>query len=226
MKCDWAQTQLLDYLYGELNEADNSNFQAHLMKCAECQTELVTLRQTRRVLAALPQESPAERIVFTPAPGRRSFVAWWHDVMSLLPQPLWARLSLAAAAALAVLLVAGSLANLEISHRDGQFAVRMGILPAPATELSPEAREALLSQIREEQANLTAQMIAQSELRQIREWDQAFTSFAQQMERKQQTELRLIGTSIDQLYRSNQTRWDEQSRVLQEFARQVNFPKR
>lgn len=226
MKCDWAQTQLLDYLYGELNEADNSNFQAHLMKCAECQTELAALRQTRRVLAVLPQEAPAERIVFAPPPGRRSVAAWWRDAMSLMPQPLWARLSLAAAAALAVLLVAGSLANLEIRHSDGRFAVRMSILPAPATELSPEAREALLAQIREEQANLTAQMIAQSELRQVREWDQAFTSFAQQMERKQQTELSLIGTSIDQLYRSNQSRLDEQNRVLQQFVRQVGFPKR
>lgn len=50
-------SQVLDYLYGELAEAERAAFASHLATCSECNQEVVALSMVRKKVAALPKPS-------------------------------------------------------------------------------------------------------------------------------------------------------------------------
>lgn len=60
MHTDWdAQRERLSaYLDGELSVEERATLEAHLVGCAECQRELVFLRQVKALLGALPALAP------------------------------------------------------------------------------------------------------------------------------------------------------------------------
>jgi hypothetical protein len=108
--------RLLDYLYGELTEAERQGFQHHLDGCADCRAELAELSGTRLALASWspPDAELGFRIVRSTAPEPRR-ASWTF-------RPAW---GLAAAAAL-VLAAAAAIANVEMRYDAGGLVVRTG----------------------------------------------------------------------------------------------------
>jgi hypothetical protein len=124
--------RLIDYLYGEMTEAERRSFEEILAQDAELRSELEALRQTRRQLAAMPEARP-EALVLPMAPVR----------------PAWKKWTLrGAVAAAAVLLLSLSNARLEIGS--GGFAFTVG-KPAPAMTEEEPGQEAQLMATLEEQ---------------------------------------------------------------------------
>jgi Putative zinc-finger len=116
--------QLVGYLYGELDTAERSAFDAHLTTCAACRAEVVDLRETRQHLTtwAPPQPEFNFHIVRSAAPAtapRRRF--------AFVPQ--WA---MAAAASLLVLAGAAAIAHVELRYGPEGFVVRTGWASAAA----------------------------------------------------------------------------------------------
>jgi hypothetical protein len=139
------QETLVDYLYGELAEAERASFEAHLAVCADCRREADGLSQTRQHLTAWSPPEPTMNFRIVPSPrlaarppGRRVLAA----------VPAWA---LAAAAMLFLLAGASALANLQVEYGSGTLTVRTGwagtepasaALAATAPAVSPAAAPA------------------------------------------------------------------------------------
>jgi hypothetical protein len=100
--CTTYQSQLLEHLYGVLDDAENHALLSHLSTCADCQSAMATARHQQHLLAAAARQQftavrfdvPAaeEAIIPLPQPTERRYVGRWR----------WA-------VAAAVLLVAGGL---------------------------------------------------------------------------------------------------------------------
>jgi len=121
---------LIEYLYGELAAEDARAFDAHLKSCAECRKTLTEFRGVRDDLAAwAPPEcrdlpsSWAEAPIVTVAPMDR--MRRWVPAMGL------------AAAAMLLVAVSASIANLEIRYDAQGLVVRTGRAQAANEGIAP-----------------------------------------------------------------------------------------
>lgn len=215
MNCDFVKTQFVDLMYEELDEAKTQDMHTHLDACESCKKELAALMSTKQLLRAIPQEEPQERIVFA-APPRRSVAAWWRDLQAVLPQKAWARLSLGLATAALFVLVLGSLSNFTLQYDEQGLTVSMGLLPQQQTEIAPEVMEAYLAQVRQENVQYTARLIAEAQEKQNQQWNENFTRFALEMDRKRDTELYMISNQMERMNEST-------NQQFRELIRSVNF---
>lgn len=62
MDCSRIDELLVDYLYQELEPAQQERFEAHLQSCARCSEEVASFDQTRGMMQELPEEDPPPRI--------------------------------------------------------------------------------------------------------------------------------------------------------------------
>jgi hypothetical protein len=106
---------LVAYLYDELPRSDRLAFEAHLAQCADCRDELLGLRATRTQLAdwAPPEPELAFQIVrgaVAPPPSRFRVAPAWG----------------LAAAAVLLLAVASTIANVEVKYGADGLTMRTG----------------------------------------------------------------------------------------------------
>jgi hypothetical protein len=124
--CNYADRDehLVAFLYDDIDSAGRTSFDAHLATCRYCQDDLSALRGVRSTLStwAPPEPAFANRGSRLPGPeprgaGREERAArWWHDV------PAWAQV----AAALFVLGVSATIANLDIRYDRSGLTIRTG----------------------------------------------------------------------------------------------------
>jgi hypothetical protein len=125
---------LVAYLYDDIESAERTSFGSHLSVCRECQEDLSALRGVRSALGTWAPPEPAfstrESRASSPAPRASSreprASRWWHDV------PAWAQV----AAALFVLGVSATIANLDVRYDRSGLTIRTGWSkpqPAPAS---------------------------------------------------------------------------------------------
>jgi len=125
------ESVLVAYLYGDdIDAADRVAFEKHLAICERCRIELADFRDVRSSLGqwAAPDSAARPQSPVSSRPSR-----WWHEV------PVWAQV----AAALLVLGVSASIANLDIRYdRIRGLSVTTGwskAAPAPAVAVAPAA---------------------------------------------------------------------------------------
>jgi hypothetical protein len=110
---------MVAYLYdddGGFGTAERVAFEAHVMTCEPCRTEVSELRRVRSTLAHWATPDTTSRVVESFADSHPT-TSWWHTV------PVWAQV----AAAMLVLGVAASIANLDIRYdRVNGLSVRTG----------------------------------------------------------------------------------------------------
>ena len=141
---------LVAYLYDDIDAAERIAFETHVMTCLPCRSELAELRRVRTTLGQwVPPESTRVSVqspVFSPQSP-----AWWHAV------PVWAQV----AAAMLVLGVSASIANLDVRYDKSGLNVRTGwSKPVPA---GPQVAQTDAAPWRAEIAALQSQL--QSEIR-------------------------------------------------------------
>jgi hypothetical protein len=117
--CDACQAQLLDHVYGLLDDVERGTLLMHLESCAACRAALAQAQAQRSVLAAAAKlEFPTVRFVppATPAPARQP------QVLPLTPARPSRRRVLRWAVAAGIVLVVGGMAALGglswAGHRD------------------------------------------------------------------------------------------------------------
>src|SRR5438270_11398688 len=103
MTCEHCQAQLLEHLYGLLDDAEAAAVQSHLRHCGTCQAALAQAQGQQRLLAAAARaEFPGVRFEAPAAAAERPAAA---PVL----KGFWRRHGSLWAAAAAVLLVVGGL---------------------------------------------------------------------------------------------------------------------
>ena len=122
---------LVAYLYDDIDAAERIAFETHVMSCLPCRSELAELRGVRTTLGQwIPPETTRVSLqtpAFTPTSP-----AWWHAV------PVWAQV----AAAMLVLGVSASVANLDVRYDKNGLNVRTGWskpVPVAAQTTQPDA---------------------------------------------------------------------------------------
>jgi len=124
--CNYADRDehLVAYLYDDIESAERTAFGSHLSNCRSCQEDLSALRGVRSALStwAPPEPAFATRESGAPSPAPRAASPepraprWWQDV------PAWAQV----AAALFVLGVSATIANLDVRYDRSGLSIRTG----------------------------------------------------------------------------------------------------
>ena len=194
MKCPDMRTRLIESLYGELCQEEETRVREHLAGCESCRQEMERLQRSRRQLAVLAQPDASldfGRVYRTAAEraarGRRRW-----------------RLLAGAACAAAVLLLALVAGRLRLDWRPGQLVVSFGSKPPAALAVEPEETDRLLASLRrheerletlEEVARLLSSELGTSDYRQAA----ALAELRRQLARSQ--------ADIELLARQTNVRW-------------------
>ncbi len=106
---------LVSYLYGECPEAEQQHIERHLEGCVACSADVRELQDVRDQLVSWAPPEADLGFQITEAPESPTAAAWWRV-------PVWAQ----ALAAVLVLMVVATAANLQVQYgRDG-LVVRTG----------------------------------------------------------------------------------------------------
>ena len=197
---------LVAFLYDDIESAAPTSFGSHLSACRYCQEDLTALRGVRSTLstwappepAFVNRESRAPSLEFRgaipePRAPKSEPRAWWHEI------PAWAQV----AAALFVLGVSMTIANLDVRYDRSGLTIRTGWSRPQASAQAPvnaapwraeltALENQLRSEMRESQAVVTAASVpaAQTTISDD-EFRRRVRVMLDESERKQETELAL-----------------------------------
>jgi hypothetical protein len=156
MICSYPDREavLVAYLYDDIDAAGRVAFEAHVTTCLPCRGEAAELRGVRVTLGQWAPPEPARAFSHqssvishqSPVSG-----AWWHTV------PVWAQV----AAALLVLGVSASIANLDVRYDSNGLNVRTG-WSRPAPPPAPVDAAPWRSELTALQNQLQSEMRAQA----------------------------------------------------------------
>jgi putative zinc finger protein len=124
---DREQT-LIAYLYNDIDPAERSIFDAHLVMCSRCRRDLDALDGVRTQLARWSPPEPDFESIRNPrsaprqTPGALSSLKGAHQSLSWRAVPIWAQV----AAALLFLGVSAAIANLDVRYDQNGLTVRTG----------------------------------------------------------------------------------------------------
>ena len=129
-------TDVAAYVLGVLSEAENTQFEAHLMNCPHCQLDLIELYQLPDVLDLVKRSWPEPPM---PAPGPRTLSPGPRVLRGLMEEAAIKRrrrkrIGLLAGAAAAAAVIAGPLVTLAVRPAD---AVPPAALAAPSGKQPP-----------------------------------------------------------------------------------------
>jgi len=213
-----ARSLFMDYLYDEISAKDKERLENYLETRPSLQEELDKLQQTRKMLQQLPAAEP-DRKLLVMEPRKRSFSQWWKEAQNLMPQTIWGKSGFAIAASLILLLLIGSVAKIHISSTDAGYSVSLGYQPVVNEDLSARQVEALITQIRSENAAMLDEY-AETLQRQNREQLQQLVQYVDQ---QRMQDLQLIDYNLNQVQQANSYRWQEANRFLGEVLQNISL---
>ena len=145
---------LVGFLYGELAPEEKGAFETHLRGCGTCRAEMSDLQATRDdLLAWAPPECrdlPSSWTVAPAAPAPMARLAGWAPAFGL------------AAAAMLLLALSASIANVEVRYDDQGFVVRTG---RPSPVAAPASVPVTVQPVAARAAAVTADDLAAFEAR-------------------------------------------------------------
>jgi hypothetical protein len=229
MKCKFSKELLIGYFYQEIEPNEKEIVEAHLVTCPACNKELEGLTGTTKVLRVWPDEEPQTNLVFEP--GKSSF--WGSRLQRWPSSPRWRRLAVGVAAGAAVALVLLALFNFEASYSQGNFYVKIRLVPRTSNEsistqdplLAPVTRREL-AEWQQQSLRLVQEMLQASEERQRRELSTAFSQFARDLELQRRQDLTLVQKGFEVFQMSNDDRFRRTDEVLHQLltVSQVSSP--
>jgi hypothetical protein len=218
MSCELPVEDLVAYAHGEVEPSRKEAIAAHLEQCPVCQGKYRELQQTRRLLAAWPEEEPAAKLVFLPPRA----VAWRWKLLGR-------GLAWAAAASLAIL----ALSHSQIEYTEGQLRLQLRLVEAPApdslgvpltrTEFEQAQRQfaALVQQavqtVQDRQRQHLDQAVQAVQTQQRRQLEQALTAFAEELDQQRQEDLQAVSQGLQVIDWSTADRFTRTEGLLQQL---------
>ena len=135
-ECEQQNARLVDFAYGELQDAPRRALEQHLLGCARCQADLVALRATRNVMASLePLQAPESGVE-----SLLAYAAAQAEQPRASRRPAWQRWLFAAVPTAALAAIIGTVALRLDPRALAPSATRTeAALPAPLPEPAPVA---------------------------------------------------------------------------------------
>lgn len=219
MNKEEARHLLMDYLYDEMGPDEKKELESYLEDHPGMRDELEQLEQTRSLLQRMPEAESNRRMVMVE--GRdRSFGDWLREARNLLPRTAFGRAGMAIAAGLILLLFVGSVAKMHISYSgDRGLSLTLGATPVVNEGLSAGEAQALVQEIRRENAAMMEQF-ASSMSEQNREQLQQVVYY---FEQQRMNDLQQIDYTLNQLQENTSDRFLQTNRFLGNLLQTVNF---
>ena len=211
----------MDFLYDEISNEDLRSLEAHLSECGACQKELESLKKTSHILQKWEDVDPDFNVVMV-----TEKVSWIsrlkESLAQLFPKPKNVAHGLAYVAVGVFLLLA--IANTEISYRQGEFKLSMGLLSKPSSQENPEnsLTQEFLDQWQKENYFLVNSLIQQSELKQKKETASAILQLRQDLERQRIEDMSLVGYGLDNIERNTYHQIRRTDNSLNELIQLIN----
>lgn len=224
MTKEQARDLLIDYMYGELDSLLQKQLEATLEQYPDLKAELDRMMDTRQMLAHLPVQEPKEQFVMMePEQPEASTSNWWSGLMEFLkPQSGVGRFAMAMASFAFLFLALGSLTNMNMSFKEGNFELSFGEQSNTPTGYSAAQVEMLINQVRQENAELVSQMIVAAQEEQELQFQQTLSTFAEYLDDQRTSDLELIDYSLANFEETTYNRFVQTDAVLSEIIQTVS----
>lgn len=229
MKCKFSKELLIGYFYQEIEPNEKEIVEAHLVKCSACNKELEGLTSTTKVLRVWPDEEPPINLVF-----EQKKTSFWDSLLQRWQSsPRWRRFAVGVAAGTTVVLVMLALLNFEASYSQGNFHVKMSLVPNTSDEYIPTQDPLLapvtrheLAEWQQQSMRLVQEMLQATEERQRRELSTAFSQFTRDLDLQRRQDLRLVQKGFEVFQMSNDDRFRRTDEILHQLitVSQVSSP--
>ncbi len=213
-----ARSLFMDYLYDEISDEDKTKLETYLELNPDLRNELKQLEQTRSVLQQMPDPDPAQQLLVM-EPRERSFSQWWQQAKNLLPQSLLGKTAFATAAGLILFFFLGSLAQLHIGTAGSGVTISLGQNPATSETLSPEQADALVNQIREENAAMLSEYAEAINQQNEEQLQQVIAYFEEQ----RMNDLQLVNQTLNELQQNTNYRINRTNEYLGQVLQTVSY---
>lgn len=218
-----ARLLILDFVYGELNSAQEQELLNFISKHDDLQAELEELQSTRNILSHMPTEKPVEKFIMMEAskPDKKAKIFNLGEYLS--SSSAFFKYTAVAASFLLLFFVLGAATNMNITIDDSGFALRFGEVQSVDDGFSQEQVAAIINEIQKENALLVAQVAQDVKTEQELKLEQAIMSFANYFEDQRESDLRLLSTGLSSLQETTYNRFIQTDRVLGEIIQTVNI---
>ena len=213
-----ARALFMDYLYGEMDKNKQLELEAFLEEHPNLRDELGELQETRSMIRNLPLEEPAHRLLVV-SPGEGRFKTWYRDARQiLLPQSALGRTTLAMAALLLIAFLFASLARVQITATDGNWAIVFGTgQPEVEQGIDEEALNEILSRMRQENLILVSTLMEETQQQNEAQLIEAVSVILEYMEAQRRQDLRLVGKGLAEIEEENYHRYIQTNETLGEL---------
>ena len=217
MNDEWARSLFMDYLYDEIDNENRRKLVAYLENNTELKEEFNEFRQVRNMLQhAPPVESPKKMIMVEPK--QRTLRQWWNEVLSIWPDTVWGRAGLAAAVAVIILLLAGSLARIQLQVNDAGFSLSLGSQPDAENTVTPRHLQEMMDEMRMQNTAILEQVVDNLQQENRRQLQEVVTY----MEQERTKDIRAVKAYIEQYQHLNNTRWQQADEYLNQIYYSMN----
>lgn len=221
MNCSELKPLFVDFIYDEISDEDRQLFEAHLAHCESCQQQLAALQNTSHVLQRWEDVDPDFNVVMV-----SEKVSWFTQVKErvrqLFPRP--AKFGYAVAYAVVGVLLLLAIANTEISYRQGEFKMSMGLFSRSVTPKQAEnaLTQEFIDQWRKENYYLMSSLIQQSEERQRKERTSEILRLRQDLAQQRIEDLNLVGLGLDNIEQNTFRQLKRTDTNLNELMQLIN----
>lgn len=187
MNCNDAKIKMMDFLYEELDPSEKEQFLAHADQCAGCKAEIRELGGAGQLLRSLPGEHPRKPVAL-PVSGPAAASprkAIWKPVQYAL-------------AAVFLLLVTASMANLQVQYDGDGFQMNMGLFqpqPQAQTGITEEQMHYILA----EREAMLIEHFRQEQQEQEEHFTLALNEFMSAVDEQRAGDLELIAMELYRL---------------------------
>jgi len=221
MKCKEMKPLLMDFIYDEISEADRRFFESHISQCESCQKELASLQKTSTILQQWEDVDPNFNVVMIAE--KSSWVSLVKQrLRQLIPTPK--KIGYGAAYAIAGIFLILAIANTEVTYRQGEFKINMGLFSRPSSKVQPEKllTQEFLDQWRKENYYLMSSLIQQSEQRQRKERASDMLQLRQDFARQRIEDLNLVGLGLDNIEQNTVRQLRKTDNNMNELIQLIN----
>lgn len=223
MNKEQARLLLMDYMYGELDEAKKSELLDFINQHDDLKQEFEELTETQSFLHHLPVQDPAEQLVIM-EPTKASSEGFWQNILTALtPRNAFAQAGFGVAVLAFVFIVTGALTGLNMSYSDSGIQLGFGEIPSAEKTFSAAQVEQIVQQIQRDNVALVQQVVADAQEQQNIQLEETFASFASYLESQRTNDLRLISSGLEDLKENTFTRFQQNEQVLGEIIQTVSY---
>ena len=222
MDKETARSLFMDYMYGELEADRRKELEQYLQKHPELREELDQLMEVRSMLGHLSAEEPAEQLVMM-EPESDSSPAWWTTFFApLLGWNSLARTAFATAFLFLLFFTAGALTDMNFSAGSNGISLTFGEQPSVQQGISPQEVQLMLNEVKQDNAELMAELLQASQQQQEEQFQRTLASFADYINEQRYSYLQMLSSGLSSIEQSYYDRFQQTDQVLGDIIQTVS----